>query len=63
MKILHALVGYLTVAALPMNPFAFAAPLTGIDYDGYVATTQNYADGDLMNHFRDMPDGYFSQPE
>jgi hypothetical protein len=49
MKILHALVGYLTITALPFYPFAFAAPLAGIDYDGYVATTQNYADGDLMN--------------
>ena len=45
MKTLHVLVGYLAVATLP---FAFASPLTGIDYDGYVNTTQNHIDGALM---------------
>jgi hypothetical protein len=52
MKILHALVGYLT-ATLPFYPFAFAAPPAGIDYDGYVARTQNPTNGDLMNHVFD----------
>ena len=49
MKILHALVGYLTVTALPFNPFAFASPLAS-DYDGYVTvdTAQNHIDGALM---------------
>ena len=51
MKILHALVGYLTVT-LPFSPFAFASPLAGIHYDGYVNTTQNLfaIDSALMNH-------------
>ena len=45
MQILHALVGYLAVTALPFHPFAFAspAPLAAIDYDGYVNTTQHQA--------------------
>ena len=49
-KILHALVGYLTVTALHFHPFAFASPLaaTSIDYDGYVNTTQNHKDSALM---------------
>ena len=50
MKILHALVGYLAVTALPLYPFAFAHPLASIDYDGYVNTTQNHIDGALMKH-------------
>ena len=52
MKILHALVGYFAVTALPFHPFAFASPLAAIDYDsdGYVNTTQNHIDGALMNH-------------
>ena len=45
MKILHALVGYLAVTALP---FALAYPLAAIDYDGYVNTAQNHIDGALM---------------
>ena len=49
MKILHALVGYLAVTALPFHPFASASPLAAIDYDGYV-TTQNHTDSALMNH-------------
>ena len=50
MKILHALVGYLAVTALPFHPFAFASPLAAIDYDGYVNTTstQNHIDVALM---------------
>ena len=50
MKILHALVGYLAVAALPFSPFSFAHPLAAIDFDGYVNTTQNLIDGALRNH-------------
>ena len=42
MKVLHALVGYLAVTALPFHPFAFAS------HDGYVNTTQNHIDGALM---------------
>jgi hypothetical protein len=53
MKIHHVLGGYLTITALPFHPFAFAAPWAGIGYDGYVATTQKYTDGDLMNHVFD----------
>ena len=49
MKILHALVGYLAVTALPFHPFAFAS-LAAINYDGYVNTTQNHIDGALMKH-------------
>ena len=41
MKVLHALVGYLAVTALPLYPFAIAYPLATIDYDSYVNTTQN----------------------
>ena len=41
MRILHALVGYLAVTALPF--LAFASPLAAIDYDGYVNTTHNHA--------------------
>ena len=48
MKILHALVGYLAIIALPFHQFAFASPLAAIDYDGYVDTTQNHIDGALM---------------
>ena len=48
MKTLHALVGYLAVTTLPFHPFAFASPLAGMDYDGYVNTTQNHIDGALM---------------
>ena len=50
MKILHALVGYFAVTALPFHLFAFASPLAAIDYDGYVNTTQNNIDGALMKH-------------
>ena len=52
MKILHALVGYLTVTgpSLPFHPLAFASPLAAIDYDGYVNTTQNHIDDALMKH-------------
>ena len=53
MNILHALVGYLAVTALPFSPFAFASPLATIDYDGYVNTTRNHFDGALMEHFLD----------
>ena len=55
MKILHALVGYLAVTALPFHPFAFASTLATIqvDYDGYVNTTQNPIDGALMKHVLD----------
>ena len=56
MKMLHVLVGYLTVIALPY-PFAFASrvPLAmhyDSDWDGYVnsTTTQNTIDGALMEH-------------
>jgi hypothetical protein len=45
-RILRALVGYLTVTALPFSPFAFAHPLA--DHDGFVDTSQNQRDGDLM---------------
>ena len=48
MKTLHALVGYLSVTALPFYPFAFASSLAAIDYDGYVNTTQDHIDGALM---------------
>ena len=48
MKILHVLVGYLAVIALPFHPFAFASPLAATDYDGYVDTKQNHKDGNLM---------------
>ena len=47
MKILHTLVGYLAVTALPLQVLAFASPLA-IDYDGYVDTKQNHIDGALM---------------
>ena len=53
MKILHVLVGYLAVTALPFHPFAFASPLAAIDYDsdGYVNTSmQIHIDGALMEH-------------
>jgi hypothetical protein len=50
MKILHALVCYLAVIALPFHPFAFASPFA-IYYDGYVNTTQNNIDSALMEHF------------
>jgi hypothetical protein len=51
MKILHALVAYLTVTALTFSPFAFAHPLAAsIDHDGFVNTRQNQNDGDLMKH-------------
>jgi hypothetical protein len=51
MKMLHALVGYLTVTSLPFSPFAFATPLAGIYYDGYVDATQNNnLNSALMNH-------------
>ena len=58
MKILHALVGYLAVTALPFHqgPFAFAHwhALAAIDYyDGYVNTTQNTIDGALIKHVLD----------
>ena len=46
MKIRHALLGYLAVAALPFHVFAY--PLAAIDYDGYVNTTQNLIDAALM---------------
>ena len=46
MKMIHALVGYLAVTALPLHLFAFGSPL--INYDGYVNTTQNLIDGALM---------------
>ena len=47
MKILHALVGYLAVTALPFHPFAFASSLAPtIDNDGYVnLNTQNHVLG------------------
>ena len=52
MKILHALVGYLAVTALPFHPFALASPLAAIEYDhydGYVnISTQNQIDNALM---------------
>ena len=52
MKILHALVGYLVVTALPF--LAFASPLATIDYDGYVDTnTQNHIDSALMKQVLD----------
>ena len=38
MKILHALVGYLAITALPF--LAFSSPLAATDYDGYVDTAQ-----------------------
>ena len=50
MKILYALVDYLAITALPFSPFAFASPLAAIDYDGYVNTTQNHIDGNLVKH-------------
>ena len=48
MKVVHALVGYLAVTALPFHRFAFASPLAAIYYDGYVNTTQNHTDSALM---------------
>ena len=48
MRILHALVSYLAVIALPFHPFALAFQLAAIDYDGYVNTTQNHIDGAFM---------------
>ena len=51
MKILHALVGYLAVTALPF--LAFASPLATIDYDGYVNTTQSHIDGALLEQALD----------
>ena len=49
MKILHALVGYLTVTALPFSPFALAHPLApSIDYDGSVNSSPNHIDSTLM---------------
>ena len=54
MKVLHALVGYLAVAALPFYPFAFASPLAAFDYDGYVNTSmQDQIDNALMKHVLD----------
>ena len=50
MKILHTLVGYLTVTALPFSPSAFASPLEGIHYDGDYSAWQNYNNSALMNH-------------
>ena len=50
MKILHALVGYLAVIALPFYPYAFASPLAAIDYDGYVDTRQNHKYVTPMKH-------------
>ena len=51
MKILQAVVGYLAVTALHFHPFTFASPLViASDYDGYMDTTQNHIDGDLMKH-------------
>jgi hypothetical protein len=47
MKILHALVGYLTVTAQPFSPFAFSHPLAA-GIDGFVNTRQNQNDGGLM---------------
>ena len=51
--ILHSLVYYLVVTALPFHLFAFASPLTAFDNDGYVTAAQleNHIDIDLMNHF------------
>lgn len=46
MRMLHALVGYLAITALPF--LAFSSPLTAIDYDGYVDTAQYHTDGALM---------------
>ena len=53
MKILHSLVGYLVVTALPFYPFAFASPLAAFDYDGYVTAEQleNHIEIALMNRF------------
>ena len=51
MKILHALVGYLAVTALPF--LAFASQLAAIDYDGYVNTTQSHIDGALIEQVLD----------
>ena len=48
MKILHALVGYLAITAMPFHSFAFASPLGIISYDGYVNTTQKHSDSALM---------------
>ena len=48
MKILHALVGYLAITALPFQVLAFPSELAAIDYDGYVNTTQNRIDGAFM---------------
>ena len=49
MKILHTLVGYLAVTALPFH--SFASPLAAIDYDGYVDTTKlKHTDSALMKH-------------
>ena len=52
MKMLHALVGYLTVTALPFYSFAFAAsPLASINYDGYANKT--HIDGALIKQVLD----------
>ena len=48
MKILHALVGYLAIMALPFQVLALPSQLAAIDYDGYMNTTQNRIDGALM---------------
>ena len=52
MKILHALVGYLAVTALPFQCFhPFASPLAAIDYyDGYVDTTQNHSGSAVLKY-------------
>ena len=46
MKILHALLSYLAVTALPFQLFAYS--LAAIDYDGYVNSTQNHGDRALV---------------
>lgn len=58
MKILHALVGYLTFTALPFHSFVFASPLAAIDHDGYVNITQNYIDWEdaFMKHILGIMD-------
>ena len=56
MRVLHVLISYLAVTALPFHPFAFASPLAAIDYDGYVdSTTQNHRvdDSTLMKRVPD----------
>ena len=47
MKILHVLVGYLVITALPFQVLVLPSQLAAIDYDGYVNTTEYHIDSGL----------------